>query len=113
MPIHSIQGNHWILETNSVGYSLTITPNKRIVHGYWGKRLPYPEDYPRGEERSDWASFSGGGHLTREEYPAYAGSSYVEPCLKTTFEDGVRDTVLRFDSVELSAPDTLEIHLRD
>jgi alpha-galactosidase len=113
MPIHSLQGNHWILETNAVGYALTITPNKRIVHGYWGKRLPYPEDYPRGEEAFDWASFSGAGHLTREEYPAYAGASYVEPCLKATFDNGVRDTVLRFESAEQPAPDTLLIHLRD
>jgi alpha-galactosidase len=118
MPIHALEDHHWILETNNVGYALTVTPTKHVVHGYWGKRLPYPEDYPRGEESYDWASFNGGNHITREEYPAYAGTSYVEPCLKANIDNSilsgiVRDTVLLFESAEQPMPDTLNIHLRD
>ena len=42
----------------------------------------------------------------QEEYPAYAGTKYTEPCLKTTFADGVRDTVLRFAGAEVVEGDT-------
>ena len=50
-----------------------------------------------------------------EEYPAWAGTKYIEPCLKTTFADGVRDTVLRFVRAELvdGAQPTLRITLHD
>ena len=51
----------------------------------------------------------------REEYPAYGGVKYSDPCLKLSFEDGTRDVVLRFetDEIENSDPELLKLHFRD
>ncbi len=111
MPICTTE-HGWVLETKTVGYAFGQNDIGHLVHCYWGVRLPYSEDYPAATDTPDWASFAGQAHLTNEEYPVYAGLSYVEPCLKVTFADGVRDVVLQLDSVELGA-ESLDIHLRD
>lgn len=102
----------WILETRGTAYTLGFDSAGHLVHGYWGTRLPYSTDYPIPAEAPGWASFNGPAHLIREEYPGYAGPSYVEPCLKVTFADGVRDVVLQRESVEIEA-EMLHICLRD
>ncbi len=92
--------NYWILETDHTAYACALSARGMFVHAYWGPRLTCAEDYPHPADPGDTTSFSAPGHRTLEEYPAYAGAKYVEPCLKTTFADGVRDTVLRFAGVE-------------
>jgi alpha-galactosidase len=114
MPVQ-IRENYWILETAHTAYACGLTPRGMLAHAYWGVRLPYAEDYPDPVEPPPWASFSDSDHLTPEEYPAYAGAKYIEPCLKATFADGVRDVVLRFAHVDVTnAPQPeLVITLRD
>lgn len=111
MPIRTIEQG-WVLETKLTGYALGLNNEGRLIHRYWGVRLPYREDYPVAMTSAGWASFSGPDHLNKEEYPGYGGLSYIDPCLKVTFDDGVRDVALRFDTVEQSA-DELHIRLRD
>ena len=105
----------WVLETKSAAYSFGLNKAGLLAHTYWGKKLPYPEDYPQPIDSEGWASFNGAAHLTPEEYPAYAGTSYIDPCLKATFADGVRDVVLRFESAEIREGNTpeLAVHLAD
>jgi alpha-galactosidase len=73
------------------------------------------EDYPAVAEGEIWASWSAAAHSMQEEYPAYAGTKYTEPCLKTTFADGVRDTVLSFVGAETIPGENLQLRvtLRD
>ena len=114
MPIHA-RDNYWVLETANTAYAFGLTPRGMLAHAYWGARLPCVEDYPDVADSPGWASFTDGDHITPEEYPAYAGAKYVEPCLKATFADGVRDVVLTFagaDAVEAPQPE-LRITLRD
>ena len=114
MPIRTItQG--WVLETQTTAYALGMNDAGRLSHRYWGIRLPYLEDYPSATNPGGWASFNGPAHLTPEEYPAYGGLSYIDPCLKVTFADGVRDLVLQIDAnKQADASQTeLAIHLRD
>ena len=114
MPVQ-IRENYWILETAHTAYAFGLTPRGLLAHAYWGARLPFVEDYPEPVEPPPWASFSASDHLTPEEYPAYAGAKYVEPCLKATFADGVRDVVLTFvRAAVVNAPQPeLLITLRD
>jgi alpha-galactosidase len=93
--------NTYILETQHTGYAFTVSESGALLHSYWGKRLPYAEDYPVGVELPAWASFSSGSDRVAEEYPTYSGAKYIEPCLKTTFADGVRDTVLKFEKADI------------
>lgn len=114
MPIRTIP-HSWVLETHATAYALGMNEAGRLSHRYWGVRLPYLEDYPSAAHPGGWASFNGPTHLTPEEYPGYGGLSYIDPCLKVTFADGVRDLVLQMDPAnEASFSQTeLTIHLRD
>lgn len=106
----------WVLETSTTGYALGLDDAGRLVHRYWGARLPNAGDYPAPPDPMGWASFNGPGHLANEEYPAYAGIKFTDPCLKATFADGVRDVVLEFDHADVSADphyESLQIYLRD
>lgn len=111
MPIHT-RGNYWILETDKTTYAFGLNDDHMLAHMYWGPRLPYITDYPAPGFPEHWASFNGAGTVNREEYPPYAGTRFIEPCLKVTFADGVRDVVLTFDSAEHDE-DTLQITLKD
>ncbi len=114
MPVFS-DSNGWVLETRSTAYAFGINPSGMLVHRYWGERLPSQADYPPPPNLPGWVSFNGPAQVNPEEYPAYAGPSYIDPCLKVTFSDGVRDAVLRFVSAELNpgAKPGLEIRLAD
>jgi alpha-galactosidase len=83
-----------------------------MVHRYWGAKLPRTEDYPVPLDSEGWASFNAGGNVLQEEYPVYGGPNYVEPCLKVTFSDGVRDTVFKFVSAAIQGQ-TLTLTFRD
>ena len=111
--IHNPQG--WVLETRSTAYAFGLNASGRLAHRYWGPRLPLAQDYPPAPDSPGWASFNGPAQLTPEEYPAYAGPSYIEPCLKVSFADGVRDVVLAFESAEaVDGPlPGIDIHLAD
>jgi alpha-galactosidase len=113
MPIHTTDRG-WVLETHATGYALGLNRAGLLAHSYWGPRLPELSDYPDAPDPAFW-SFNNVGQLTPEEYPGYEDVKFVEPCLKLTFADGVRDVVLRFASAELAggeAPE-LRLHLRD
>lgn len=114
MPVHQAN-NLWILETQQTAYAFGLTPGGLLVHSYWGVRLRDLGDYPRPQDVAPYASWSGPAHLSAEEYPAYAGVKYTEPCLKATFSDGVRDTVLSYQGGQVvpDRPDTLRIVLQD
>jgi alpha-galactosidase len=114
MPVHTLD-NYWILETRSVGYAFGPNDTGLLTHCYWGRRLPQPADYPPPISPNAWASFNGAAQLTPEEYPGYGGTKYIEPCLKVTFADGVRDFVPRFESATVKASDDsqLDVHLQD
>ncbi len=107
-------GNGWIFETRSTGYAIGFNKAGLLVHRYWGMRLPAPSDYPPAVDPLSWASFNNPEQLTPEEYPGHGGAKFIDPCLKVTFADGVRDVVLRFDRAEvLPAGDQLDIGLCD
>jgi alpha-galactosidase len=111
MPIHTTD-NAWILETQQTAYALGLNAAGMLTHRYWGAKLPRLEDYPAPMDSEGFSSFNGSGQLVPYEYPAYAGASYVDPCLKLSFSDGVRDAVLEFERSEVIGSE-LHIHLRD
>ncbi len=82
----------WLLTTRHTAYALGLNEGGQLLHLYWGDRLPYPADYP-GLGRPETYAVENGA-LRADEYPAWGGFMYSEPCLKATFADGVRDQVL-------------------
>src|SRR6266542_1021653 len=114
MPIHTTDRG-WVLETRTTGYAFGLNQAGLLTHRYWGARLPDPADYPAAPNPAGWASFNNPAQLTAEEYPGYDDIKFIDPCLKVSFSDGVRDVVLRFESAELRELDIPEllINLRD
>ncbi len=102
----------WVLQGERSAYALGLNDAGYLVHTYWGARMPDLADYPAAPSSGGWASFNGPGQTLAEEYPAWAGLKYIEPCLKATFADGVRDVVLRFVEARREG-DALTIELRD
>ncbi len=102
----------FILQTDATAYTFGLNQARLLAHSYWGRRLPYADDYPAPANPGAWGPFNNPAHLTPEEYPGYEDMKYIDPCLKCTFADGVRDVSPRFESFEADA-ETLRIHLRD
>ncbi len=114
MPIYATDQN-WILETQTTGYALGVNQAGLLTHRYWGTRLLDGADYPPALDPGIREGFNSPAQFTPEEYPGYGDLKFIEPCLKVTFADGVRDVVLRFESAEVHEGETpeLHIHLRD
>ena len=68
-----------------------------------------------GAQSPEWVGCNRPAQLTSEEYPGYEDMKFIDPCLKVTFADGVRDVVLRFDRAEVNErqPPELQLHLQD
>ena len=111
MPVYTFPDS-WIIETNATGYAIGINAMGLLVHRYWGARLPRPTDYPPPPAFPGWASFNGPGQVVPEEFPAPSGLKYIDPCLKLTFADGTRDTVLLFEEASVQEEE-LTLRLRD
>lgn len=90
--------HYWILETQTSAYVFGLNQHGRLVHAYWGPRLPRRSDYPPPPDPPGLSSFDPADTCTPEEYPAAGGTRYGEPCLKVSFPDGARSTDLRFIS---------------
>lgn len=106
------ENQFWVLETDQMAYALGVNQAGYLVNTYWGLKLPTPADYPRPAESEGYASFNGPGQLLPEEYPAYGGAKYIEPCLKATFADGVRDVIWQFQQANTTATE-LNLTLQD
>ncbi len=111
--IRCLSERMWILETKRSAYVLGLNGDGWLLHCYWGARLPRLEDYPAPAETPGWASFNGPGQILPEEYPAYGGTKYVEPCLKATFASGVRDCVWRFVEAQQAGDEELLLIVED
>src|SRR5215510_8277502 len=113
MPIHS-SSQGWVLETRNTAYALGLNQAGLLTHRYWGARLLFVTDYPAPVDPVHWAA-DDASHFTPEEFPGYGSAKYIDPSLKVTFADGVRDVILKFVDAavsDLSTPE-LAIRLRD
>ena len=114
MPIRS-SATGWILETRNTGYAIGLNHAGLLAHRYWGARLPYISDYPAPFDPIKWSSPDGPHHFVPEEYPGYASTKYIDPCLKVTYTDGTRDVVLTYEdfSITISPQPVLDLRFKD
>lgn len=119
MDLSDAHGQCWLIEMRHSAYKLGINPEGRLLHYYWGPRLPFVTDYPLNAP-AQYDDVHLQRRLNWEEYPPATGFHFTEPALKVTFADGTRDVRLRFDTVATSAStpsagkrDQLVLTLRD
>ncbi len=103
----------FVLETEKTTYAIEVL-NGYVNNLYWGEKLKNPKDLPLGR----WVITPTHPYTShdrqREEYSAFGGRFYDNECLKVTFPDGVRDTVLKYVDYEISQDkNTLKINLKD
>src|SRR5215213_11704325 len=88
----------WGLRSSGATYAMAVDEEGRLRHLYFGPPVPRLEDLAPTDELSSplgrdhffpWESPEGPNE--RYEYAAWGGMYYHEPCLKATFDDGVRD----------------------
>ena len=104
----------WALQGDKATYGMELDEKDRLRHVYFGGLLPRTEDFP--DTSSYYFPFEHpDGPGLRFEYPAWGSLYYREPCLKTTFADGVRDTRLVYEGHRLGEGEIPElvILLRD
>jgi alpha-galactosidase len=102
----------WVIDTGLSTYVLGLNERNELQFQHWGGRIVRDEDLTSAHSNSAWASFDSSQSRTAEEYPGWGGIRYVEPAVKITFADGVRDLVLKYDSSSLGE-NTLAIRLKD
>jgi alpha-galactosidase len=122
------------LRTDNMSYAMNATSLGYLKHLYWGPVIDRDQDLqhaavlpPLGDRNRPAApdktlpDYIQKQRLIRqerfnEEYAAWSGYFYDEPCIKATFADGVRDVVLNYVSHEItSGPEsrTLRIRMKD
>src|SRR5947209_4866677 len=104
----------WVLDTGLSTYVLGLNERNELQFKHWGGRVLRDDDLGPVHSSEGWASFDSSEGRTSEEYPGWGGIRYVEPAVKITFPDGVRDLVLKYDSAAVMAGEnTLSIRLKD
>ena len=106
----------WVLETDASLYVLARNYRGGLQHLYWGGRLNGVDQLTPGHFLATQIpkDVDGGhrGEIRNEEYPAWGGPRFEEPCLKVAFADGARDLVLEYVSDRIQGA-VLEVVLKD
>ncbi len=104
----------WVIDTGKSTYVLGVNQRNELQHVYWGSPLLRDADLRPAHAGEGSASFDSSESRTPEEYPSWGGMRYVEPAVKVTFPDGVRDLVLKYQSASVqSTENVLQIRLKD
>src|SRR5919199_4448159 len=113
----------WALQSSGATYGLATCREGRLRHLYFGPPLSRLEDLTHTDEITSplgrvhffpWESPAGPNE--RYEYQGWGGMYYHEPCLKATFDDGVRDVRLVYEGHETGGDEgtpELVVTLRD
>lgn len=95
--VYSEEKRVWVLNTRQMSYAIGASKDGALLNLFWGAKLEDPKHYPSPEIAAPFPFESSIG-LSKEEYRAWGGIRYAEPCLKVEFHDGVRDCLLEFKS---------------
>jgi alpha-galactosidase len=100
------------IHTKNTSYLFGINEKGIMQHIYWGEAVDARESAFLLKSYSH-SSFDAEVERDAEEYGGAGGTSYVEPCLKVRFKDGVRDLKLQYVGYESKAEDSIVITLKD
>ncbi len=90
----------WILKTQNTWYVISISESGALHNIYWGPSLHAEEDIPLPQFLIP-SSFDGEKGYLPLEYPEWGGYLFSVPCVKITFPDGNRKTLLKYKCSEL------------
>jgi alpha-galactosidase len=91
------------LDGGNMSYVFGVNQAGELQQLYWGGRIAADDHFNQAKPQRPWASFDTSYTNTPQEYVGWGSGLFVEPALKVTFADGVRDLVLHYDSHQLIA----------
>lgn len=83
MPVEfSAKERLFVLSTANTAYTMRLTEDGRLLHSYWGTRLPYLSDYPALLPDEQFTAQN--AHLwdMQAEFPIVKGIQEIEPSLR-------------------------------
>jgi len=86
------------LDGGGVSYVFGVNPRGELQQLYWGGRLAASDSFPQAVPMPELASFDSSYTTTPQEFAGWGAGLFVEPALKISFADGVRDLVLHYES---------------
>src|SRR5450631_4085097 len=86
------------LDGGGSSYVFGVNARGELQQLYWGGRLGVSDTFPAAAANREWASFDSSYTTTPQEYAGWGGGLFMEPALKITFADGIRDLVLHYES---------------
>jgi alpha-galactosidase len=111
--VHYAEGiKAWFLQTDHTTYVVGVNETGELQSIYWGSKLTREVDLTQAHLSPEWASFDSAQTTSNIEYPGWGGRQYLEPSLKVTLADGVRDLVLKYVDQTING-DTLQLKLKD
>ena len=106
-------GKVFRLDGGNMTYAFGVNDRGELQQLYWGGRIAASDPIPVAHSPLEWASFDSSYNNTRQEYAGWGAGLYMEPALKVTFADGVRDLVLHYAASSQPDPQTIEVTLKD
>lgn len=100
------------LDGPGVTYAFGVNSEGQLQSMYWGSALSSEDSLPPPVPVPENSSNEMPVTITPFEFPSFGGGLTVEPALKVTFPDGVRDLVLRYESHQLSK-DRIVVRMKD
>ncbi|UGQ48483.1 alpha-galactosidase [Massilia endophytica] len=100
------------LDGGDITYAFGVNGEGQLQTLYWGRKLADSDRLPTPVSVRENSSNETSITVTPLEFPAFGGGLTVEPALKASFPDGVRDLVLRYEGHEL-AEDRIVVRLKD
>ena len=96
--------NIFVIQTKNSSYVIEKNKDNSLTEVYWGTRVSRVEDFPTADEVIDiyYDADRESRCQVRCEYCSWGNRFYREPCIKVTFDDGVRDCELRYDAHKIS-----------
>src|ERR1035437_10760986 len=79
------------LDGGGSSYVFGVNARGELQQVYWGGRLGASDAFPAAVAKQEWASFDSSYTTTPQEYAGWGGGLFMEPALKITFADGIRD----------------------
>ncbi|TWI63074.1 alpha-galactosidase [Pseudoduganella lurida] len=106
------QGKVFRLDGGKVTYAFGLNPQGQLQTLYWGSALAAADKLPGAAAFRENSSNETQSVVTPFEFPGFGGGLTVEPALKVTFPDGVRDLALRYVDHQ-AGEDRIVVRLKD
>lgn len=102
----------FILRTSTNSYAFGVNPRAELQNLYWAGPLWRTGDIAAAQPGREISSFDPSQSSTNEEFLGWGGTRYLEPSIKITRANGVRDLVLHYSSHSIDG-NQLNVVLKD